>query len=180
MKPTRRGFIKTIAFGILGKGVISSFPRGANAKPDEFEKGLEIEKGYVTFNPETQKSLEALADTVLPGAKEIGIRAKFMNYFKNNIGLAGYFDAGIWNLDTISKQKFKKPYYQLKTKEEIDAVLKHVASRGSNRQFLKNFKDITVRLYYSSPEVWKSLSYSGPPQPRGFMNYSEPANKSPK
>ena len=35
-----------------------------------------------------------------------------MNYFKENRGLAGYFDAGMWNLDTISKQKLKKPYYQ--------------------------------------------------------------------
>ena len=174
MKPTRRGFFKTLAFGILGKGFISSFPYRAFAKSGDYENGIEIEKGYIVFNNETQKSMEALADALLPGAKQIGIRTLFMDYISKDHGIAGHLDAGFWNLDTISKQRFKKPYYQLKTKKEKDAVLNHLLARSNTKKFIHNFKRAVVKLYYSSPEVWKKLSYNGPPQPRGFLDYYKP------
>jgi len=177
MKPTRRGFIKALAFGVLGKGFISSFPYIAFAKPKEYENGIELEKGFIVFNNETQKSMEALADTLLPGAKQIGIRTMFMDYISKDHGIAGYLDAEFWNLDALSKQRFKKPYYQLKTKGERDAILNHILATSS-KKFIHYFKYIVTKLYYSSPEVWKRLSYDGPPQPKGFMDYYKPPTTS--
>jgi len=172
MKPTRRGFIKTLAIGIIGKEVLSGYPIGAFAKTNIYDDGIEIQKGYKVFNRETQKSMEALADTLLPGAKQIGIKALFMEYISKDHGIAGYLDAGIWNLDTISTAKFKKPFYKLTSKEEKKSVIDHVSR--ANRQFFRKFRYTIIRLYYSNPAVWKRLSYSGPPQPRGFMNYQLP------
>ncbi len=176
MKPTRRGFFKTLAFGILGKGFISSFPYRAFAKSGDYENGIEIEKGYIVFNNETQKSMEALADALLPGAKQIGIRSRFMDYISKDHGIAGYLDAGIWNLHTISKAKFKEPFYKLTSKEEKKAVIDHVYR--VNRKFFRKFRYTIIKLYYSNPAVWKRLSYNGPPQPRGFLNYYKPPTAS--
>ncbi|MGH7889318.1 MAG: gluconate 2-dehydrogenase subunit 3 family protein [Thermodesulfobacteriota bacterium] len=175
MKPTRRNFIKTIAAGILGGSVLQSFPMIAFSNPGKYENGIEIEKGFVVFNAETQKSMEALADTLLPGAKEVGIKDIFMNYAAANPGVAGFFDAGFWNLDTISKKQFKKAFYKLTSKGEKKAVIDHVSVK--NRSFFLSFRKVIAEFYYTHPETWKRLAYAGPPQPKGFMDYSLPPTK---
>jgi hypothetical protein len=172
MKPTRRDFIKTIACGVIGKGLISTLPLDARAKTEEFPNGIELEKGYLVFNGETQKTMEAIADTLLPGAKELGIRTRFMEYMSKDHGLAGFLDAGFWNLDAISKLRFKRPYYRLESEKEKKIVLKHVYARNPN--FINLFKNQVIKIYYSTASVWKKLSYGGPPQPRGFMDYTQP------
>lgn len=174
MKPTRRDFIKTLTLGVLGAEVISVFPEGLYAKvdKDEFVDGIEIQPGFRVLTQETQKSMEALAEALLPGSKEIGIRDILMERISKDLGLAGFLDAGFWNLDTISKTKFKKPFYELQRKEEREAVIKHVSIR--NNMFFKKFREMVIKTYYSHPAVWKKLSYSGPPQPKGFMDYSFP------
>lgn len=175
MKPTRRNFIKTIAVGILGNSIAQAFPLSAFANSGKYDEGIEIQKGFKVFNAETQKSMEALAETLLPGAKEIGIKDIFMNYVATNPGAAGFFDAGFWNLDTISKTQFKKAFYKLTSKEEKKAVIDHVSVR--NRSFFLGFRKIITEFYYTHPDVWKRLSYTGPPQPKGFMDYHLPPKK---
>jgi hypothetical protein len=172
MKPTRRNFIKTVAVGIVGNGILSGLPIELFANTGDYEDGIEIQKGFKVFNSETQKSMEALAETLLPGAKEIGIKGMFMNYVATNPGPAGFFDAGFWNLDTISKTQFKKAFYKLTSKEEKKAVIDHVSVR--NRSFFLGFRKTITELYYTHPAVWKKLSYTGPPQPKGFMDYYLP------
>lgn len=170
MKPTRRKFIKTIAFGFLGTELILRFPTGAIGKIEE--DGIEIQKGYRILNSETQKSMEALADTLVPGSKEIGIKRIIMDYVSDNKGIGAFFDAGLWNLDTISKAKFRVPFYRLEKKEDKKAIIDHISV--ANRAFFHRFRDTVIKFYYSNPSVWKRLSYNGPPQPRGFMDYYLP------
>jgi hypothetical protein len=172
MNATRRSFIKTLALGIFGKELIADLGDTVHASPKTSDNGFEIEKGYVVFNTETQKSMEALAETLLPGSKEIGIKEMFMDYIKKDPGLAlaGFLDAGFWSLHTASKQRFKKSYYQLESKEDQKAVVNFMIAHHKN--FIDIFRQIVIKLCYSNPEVWKSLSYDGPPQPKGFMNYS--------
>jgi gluconate 2-dehydrogenase subunit 3-like protein len=167
MRSTRRGFIKTLAFGILGSEFISNFSIRALAKTEE--DGIEIQKGYKIFNLETQKSMEALAETLVPGAKQMGIRRTFMDYISKNPGPGAFFDAGFWNLDTLSKTKFKKPFYQLENKKDKKVLIDHISV--ANRVFFSRFREMVIKFYYSNPAVWKRLSYSGPPQPKGFMDY---------
>ena len=174
MKPTRRGFIKTIAVGILGNTIVSGIPFRVFAKPNE-EDGIEIQPGYKVFNLETQKSMEALADTLVPGAKDIGIRKIFMDYFsrdQSGRSRAVFFDAGFWNLDTICKAKYKEPFYKLTNKDAQNYAINHIRTR--NKLFFNGFRNLVIKFYYSNPFVWKRLSYDGPPQPRGFMDYSLP------
>ena len=174
MKPTRRSFIKTVAAGILVNGLISSLPLKVFAKTKD-DNGIEIEEGFKVFNQETQQNMEALAETLVPGSKKIGIKKIFLDYISKHPGLAGFYDAGFWNLDSISRLKFKKPFYELKTRGEKKGVIDYVSVK--NRMFFRRFRRKIIELYNSNPAVWKRLSYSGPPQPKGFMDYWLPPQK---
>jgi hypothetical protein len=41
------------------------------------------------------------------------------------------------------------------------------------RQFFEQTAEVCFFLYYSRPDGWKGLRYDGPPQPRGFLNYTQ-------
>ena len=169
MIDSRRKFLKTLAVGIVGAEVLSAFPSTVFAK--NFNKGIEIQKGYIVFNEDTQKVMEALAEALIPGSKGINIKGRVMEYVNRDRGAATFFDAGMWNIDSLSRSKYKKPFYNLKDKENIETLLKYV--RTKNAIFFNQFRHLVVRLYYSDPKVWKELSYNGPPQPKGFMDYAE-------
>ncbi len=169
MIDTRRKFLKTLAVGIIGGEVLSALPATVFAK--NFNKGIEIQKGYIVFNEDTQKVMEALADALIPGSKGINIKDRVMEYVNRDRAAATFLDAGMWNINSLSRSKYKKPFYSLTDKENIETLLKHVKSK--NAIFFNQFRYLILRLYYSDPLVWNKLSYSGPPQTKGFMDYAE-------
>jgi len=173
---SRRGFLKTLTIGFIGGKVLSSIPGSAFAT--NLDKGIEIQKGYIVFNEDTQKIMQAFAEALVPGSKEIDIKNKVMDYVNKDRAAATFFDAGLWNLDSISKSKYKKAFYELTNKSEIDPLLKYVKAKNST--FFNQFRYLIVRLYYSDPLVWKKLSYNGPPQTKGFMDYAEPPKQTKK
>ncbi|MGQ0794074.1 MAG: hypothetical protein ACT4NX_08355 [Deltaproteobacteria bacterium] len=180
MKPTRRNFIKTVAYGIAATEIAVSLPVSVFAKPAAYDNGIEIEKGFRVLNADTQKTMEALADAIVPGAKKTGIHPLLMGYFSKDPGfsLAGFVDAGLWNLDTVSKTYFKTPFYDLVKREDRKQAVEHIIK--GNTVFFLNFREIVVKLHYTNPLVWKTLSFSGPPQPQGYMDYASPPAKRPK
>ena len=174
LNTTRRNFIKTVTAGVIGSTLISFDTKELFAKPKvDIYNGIKIQEGFYVINKETQKTVAALADTFLPGSNDLKLIDVFMNYFskKENHGLASFFDAAFWNLDTISHSKFKIPYYQLTEKQQKDEVINHVKAR--NRIFITRFERLTKQFYYTHPETLKKLKYDGPPQPKGFMNYTQ-------
>jgi len=170
MIDSRRKFLKTLGIGIIGGEVISAFPITSFAT--NFDKGIEIQKDYIVFNENTQKVMEALAEAIIPGSRSINIKGKVMSYVNRDKGAATFFDAGLWNLDSISQSKHKKHFYDLKDKNDIDLLIDHVKLK--NKAFFNQFRYLIIRLYYTDPNVWKQLSYNGPPQTKGFMDYSTP------
>ncbi len=170
-KSSRRKFLKTVATGLIGSEVIAGAGPAAFAETDLNKGGFEVKKGYTVFNETTQKNMVKLAESLVPGCVSIGIEDKMMSFVRSSKGTASFFDAGLWNLDAISRKKFKTPFYSLKNREEIDTLIKHI--RVDNRSFLESFRRVVIRFYYSDPTVWKRLSYDGPPQPRGFMDYAQ-------
>jgi len=174
MIDSRRKFLKTLAVGIIGGEVISVLPVTSFAK--NLDKGIEIQKGYIVFNENTQKVMEALAEALLPGSRKINIKEKVMSYVNRDRGAATFLDAGLWNIDSKSQSKYKKHFYNLKDKNEIDTLINYVKLK--NAIFFNQFRNLIIRLYYSDPKVWEQLSYNGPPQTKGFMDYSEPPKAS--
>lgn len=172
MANSRRTFIKTLTVGILGSEAVSGLPSSAFAEDKGHAGGIEIKKGYKVFSPDTQKIMEAFTQALLPGAGEYGINEKVLEYVNTDRAAATFFDAGLWNLDSISRSQFDKPFYELTNKEEIAKLINHISVR--NRRFFTQFRYLITRLHYSDPKVWGNLSYDGPPQTKGFMDYSEP------
>jgi hypothetical protein len=172
MNNSRRTFIKTLTVGILGTEALTGLPSNALAKNKKYPYGIEIKKGYKVFSPDTQKVMEKFTEALLPGAGEYGVNEKIMEYVNKDRGAATFFDAGLWNLDSLSRTQYKKPFYELTDKEEIAKIVNHVSVR--NRIFFNQYRYLVIRLFYSDPKVWNNLSYDGPPQTKGFMNYSEP------
>jgi hypothetical protein len=170
MIDSRRKFLKTLAVGIIGGEVLSALPATVFAK--NFDNGIEIQKGYIAFNEDTQKVMEALAEALIPGSKEINIKDRVMVYVNRDRAAATILDAGMWNLTSLSISKYKKPFYNLKDKKNIDTLIKYI--RRKNAVFFNQFRLLIIRLYYTDPKVWKKLSYNGPPQTKGFMDYSQP------
>lgn len=172
MKNSRRAFIKTLAVGVLGTEALAGFHTNAFAKEQTRSSGIEIQRGYKVFEPNTQKTMEAFVEVLIPGSAAYSINEKIFDYLKRDRGAATFLDAGFWNIDAISRQTYKKPFYELTNKEDKIAIVNHVKAR--NRRFFAQFRFLTMKLFYADPQVWKSLSYNGPPQPKGFMDYSEP------
>ena len=168
MKNSRRNFLKKFGYGFLSIEAILNLPFNAFSKP--LKDGIEIEKGYVVLDEKTQKIMVALAEAIVPGSKDIDIRSKFLEYAKNNKGPAAFFDAGLWNLNALSTAKFQTDFYNLNEKSKIKEIVNYII--GNNSEFYYYFRKLTIRFYYSDPVVWKKLSYDGPPQPKGFMDYS--------
>jgi hypothetical protein len=172
MKSSRRKFLKTVAAGVIGGEIVSGSPNLVFAKPDPYADGFEVKKGFKVFEKTTQKNMMKLAETIIPGCGNLGMKDKLMRYLYSSRGTASFFDAGFWNLDAVCRKKFKVPFYSLEKKQEIDMLVKYISF--NNRSFFSSFRKLMVQFYYSDPKVWKKLSYDGPPQPRGFMDYSEP------
>ena len=78
---SRRNFIKNLTFGLVSGGVLSTIPTSTFA--ENYEDGIEINKGYIVFNKNTQNVMEALSEALLPGSKNIGMKGKVMNYIKS-------------------------------------------------------------------------------------------------
>jgi len=170
MIDSRRKFLKTLAVGIIGGEVISALPVTSFAK--NYDKGIEIQKGYIVFNENTQKVMEALAEALVPGSREINIKEKVMSYVDRDRTTATYFDTLMWTIETHSRTRYKKHFYEIKDKENINTLVELVQVK--NAVSFNQFRYLIIRLYYSDPKVWNKLSYNGPPQTKGFMDYSEP------
>ncbi|HVY55815.1 MAG TPA: gluconate 2-dehydrogenase subunit 3 family protein [Thermodesulfobacteriota bacterium] len=168
---SRRKFLKTLAAGVIGGDVILSAAPLVQAKDNSGTTGFEIHKGFEVFDETTQKNMMKLADAIIPGCESIGMKDKLLQFVKASKGAAGFLDAGLWNVEAVCKTKFKVSFYELKNESDVDLLIKHIRSR--NRPFFQSFKKLVIQFYYSDPTVWKKLAYDGPPQPRGFMNYTE-------
>ena len=175
LKSSRRKFLKTVAAGVIGGEVLAGTSPLALAKDNKNTGGFEIQEGYTVFNDTTQKNMMKLAEAIVPGCESIGMKAKLMQIMRSSTGTASFFDAGLWNLEAISRKKFNVSFYQLENQSDVDLLLKHI--RSKNRSFFQAFKKLVIQLYYSEPSVWKTLEYDGPPQPRGFMDYAEAPKK---
>jgi len=171
MQNSRRKFLKTLAVGIIGGGVLHTVPSHALGDKDPKAGGFEIHKGFTVFNNTTQMNMEQLAEAIVPGSKSIGIKEKIMKVVRADKGAAGFLDAGLWNIDAISRSKYKKPFYKLENKEHINTLIKYISVK--NRLFFNQFRNLVIKLYYSDPAAWRDLSYDGPPQPKGFMDYAD-------
>jgi hypothetical protein len=153
MKESRRWFLKALA--ALGLSVL--FPG----------KSVAAQSESVFF-----MNMDALAETLMPGVDLTKVRetvSKRPETFRICV-------SGLEALERYSREKYSGSFHALDEKDR-DAVLRWMDGLPKEKSrgfFFTKFRAMVIGLYYTSPEVWKTLRYNGPPQPKGFTDYHLP------
>jgi hypothetical protein len=151
------------AFGVEG---------GLGADPDLLKKEIPWPR---TFSAAEKKAAAALADLLIP-ADEHGPAA-------SAVGVVDFLDewisapydtqerdakvirAGLAWLDAESTKRFAKPFADAAVAEQtalVDDVLKEgTEARKKAYSFWRLFRDRAAGGYYSTPEGWRALGYTG-------------------
>lgn len=111
-----------------------------------------------------------------PGALDLGVHQRVIDKLEGDRTLAKVYAEALLDLDRESRAKHGADFLKLDAAQQegllqsrSDAPLSTLGG-----YFFALLRGDTMRFYYARPEVWPSLGFDGPPQPRGFLDYSEP------
>lgn len=164
----RRKFIKYCVW----TGLIPSFfyfEKVTNASTLNIDTGLSALQSYIDL---------LLPEGELPGAITLGADNIVIKKAEQDITYAKAISAGISWLNFIAHKLNKTDFAALPK----DSQLKVIAlSERSPIATLPNLFYLTIRqdvflYYYGHPEILKYFKYARPPQPIGFMDFSQPPN----
>lgn len=140
--------------------------------------------------PKEQKQLQenptlrALIETLIPAddtpsALEAGVLEKIINKAHINPKYETMLSKGYQWLDIQAREKGSSSFANL-TENDRDSVLARAASGKRNTPeylFFAIMRYEAFYFYYAEPSTWKTLNYPGPPQPKGFRDYTQPPKR---
>ncbi len=113
------------------------------------------------------------ADEEMPGAVELGIAERM--FFGSSRRYRRLLRKGCDWLDKEAGKYGAKDFSVLSPARREEVVRR--AAEGEKDSLPYLFFDLTrdeaFSLYYAEPRVWRALGYFGPPQPLGFMDYTQ-------
>jgi gluconate 2-dehydrogenase subunit 3-like protein len=111
-----------------------------------------------------------------PGAVDLGVHQRVFSELEGNRTLAKGYAEALLNLDRDARAKHGADFLALdaKRQENLLQALAGAPRSTLRARFFRRLRHDTMRFYYAHPEVWPSLGFDGPPQPRGFLDYAEP------
>ena len=134
----------------------------------------------VLGQPGRQQTLEAYLDTLIPAddtpsATQLGVSEKILSRAATDSDYLRLLKRGCDWLDTQAKESGAAHFAALS--EDQRERLIHLAAEGEGGPWVEMFFDQTLAdafsHYYADPRSWRSLDYPGPPQPRGFLDYTQ-------
>ncbi len=153
--------------------------------------GAPVPSPYKHLAPGEGQALDTVTALLIPtdadpGAKEqqlaVGIDINFLKYPDR---LALYREGIRW-LEEASRKLYHREFLALSIpqQEEILRVADRTAERpdggealdpgGAGWRFFQRVRLDTFALFYNHPSGWKMVGFSGPPQPRGHLDYADP------
>lgn len=172
MSFTRRDFLLwSGAAGLFGQ---SQHLQGALVSPDELDsQALDSAQARCL-----QTWIETLlpADEVSPGATELGVAERIVGKALGKPDYLKLLRAGCRWLDRQAQARGKLAYAELDVtgRESIVRVAEQSREKSVPLAFFVYTRNDAFGFYYTQPETWGMLGYPGPPQPRGFMDYTRP------
>jgi len=178
MAMSRRGFLLWSGVaGLLGQ---SQRLLGAIVSPD-----LQVSPdapASQALDIAQSRCLEAWVETLLPadeespGATELGVAERIMGKALGKPDYLKLVRAGCLWLDRQAQALGKLAYAELEVtgRESIVRVAEQSKAKSVPYAFFVYTRDDAFGFYYTQPETWGMLDYPGPPQPRGFMDYTRP------
>ena len=111
-----------------------------------------------------------------PGALDLGVHRLVISELSDNRTRAKGFAEALLDLDRHALAEHGAEFLELNAtlQETLLLTLAAAPRRTPGGRFIRLLRYDTMRHYYARPEVWPSLGFDGPPQPRGFIDYTQP------
>lgn len=126
-----------------------------------------------------ESTLSAYLETLIPrdatsSALELGGLGNLLRETEADRQLKKLVSLGCIWLDIHSRKKHGRTFAELESaaREQVVARMAGANERRIEQRFFQKTRKIAFRHYYSQPGVWSSLGYAGPPQPRGFPDFT--------
>lgn len=169
----RRGWLRLIAAGTALAALGAGLWRLRLAR-DVAPSMAEIE----------QRTIERIVDLLVPreetpGAVDLGIHRRVFDGMQRDAGLALAYGALVAAVDREARARHRVVFLDLGARQQHEVLLALASpalATPEGSAFLQLRQD-TMRLYYAQPEVWPSLGLDGPPQPAGFVHYTDPPRR---
>ena len=148
---------------------------------DSVEKSEEVLAQIITAFRQT---FRAFLDTLLPAdeftrsASALGVDTAIIEFAETNKPYKLLIRQGCEWLNAAAKYEGNRSgkFASLSAQNQI-RILKVAESTGKGKagpaRFLSTVLAHANGIYYARPEVWLSLGYDGPPQPRGFTDHNK-------
>jgi hypothetical protein len=134
----------------------------------------------VLDQPGQQQTLAAYLDTLIPAdetpsATQLGVSEKILSRAATDSDYLRLIKRGCDWLDAQAKQSGAAHFAAL-SEDQRERVI-NLAAEGEGGPWIEMFFDQTLAdafsHYYADPRSWRALDYAGPPQPRGFADYTQ-------
>ena len=141
---------------------------------------LHKEQEQLHENPTLRALIESLipADET-PSALEVGVLEKIVDKAGDNPKYAKMLRKGCQWLDMQARKNGSNNFSKL-TEYERNSLLERAATENSNTHeymFFSIMRYDAFYFYYAKPTTWQTLNYPGPPQPKGFRDYTQPPKR---
>jgi hypothetical protein len=116
------------------------------------------------------------ADEASPAASELGVTSQVTVKALGNTNYLKLIQAGCRWLDQQARNSGGEAFATLDVddRERVARLAEQATAKSMPRMFFEHTRQDAFHFYYAQPETWVMLDYPGPPQPRGFMDYSKP------
>ena len=130
-------------------------------------------------------ALPALLDTLLPedispSASQLNVGPDLIRTARQESGFERLLILGcVWLNEQAQKQAQDQGHQLFENLDEASRIAivttaEQSADRSLPRIFFSAVQQYAFGIYYTHPETWVSLGYTGPPQPVGFPDYAKP------
>lgn len=154
---TRRWFLKIL----ITLGILPVFPKISFSTPSETLM---------------DKNMDALTEAIMPGAEKVGVHEKLRLIAFRGADARKMSMTALDAMEDFSMKQYGRSFYLLRESEK-DAVLTWMDGLPDDHivhYFFERYRQTVIAHYYTNTDVWKTLKYNGPPQPKGFPDYHLP------
>ena len=116
-----------------------------------------------------------IPEDVSPSATQINLDAVLLDHAKKIQNYEKLIFLGCNWLDLQSDAFYKKKFINLSLVEK-DKIVEFASKNRSGSipaEFFNRVRRDAFTFYYAKPSSWAGLKFSGPPQPKGYIDYQE-------
>ena len=130
------------------------------------------------------QSLPAYLNTLLPeylapAASAVGTDKALLGIAKQHAGYLKLLLSGCSWLDMVASENGFKRFSDMPEAYRIQVISAAEKADGTSvQQFFRRTRDDAFKHYYAQPATWSYLGFNGPPQPAGFMDFTQAPDKS--